>query len=100
MKDHRFSSRCVTPASVSISVVVGVGVLSSVLCMTALGAEAALPPMVSESPSPVPTEAEAPYQDSKGYSRSNRWLDEAIFTEISPVTAPEVGVALPDDQDH
>ena len=42
-------------------------------------------------------EAEAAYQIVDG-SSPERWLDEAVFTEISPLIIPDVGVALPEDQ--
>ncbi len=54
---------------------------------------------------PLPPEAEAAHQDLRGKSGARRQgagkpLDEAIFTEISPLTIPEIGVALPADQEH
>lgn len=98
MKGHRFSFRYIMPANISALV----GVLAWLFSLTAHAAEASpvAASLGSEGPMPVATEAEVPYQDSKDTHRFNTWLDEAIFTEISPVTAPEVGIALPDDQDH
>ena len=54
---------------------------------------------------PPPPEAEAAHQDLRGrdeasHSVAGKTLDEAIFTEISPLTIPEIGIALPVDQDH
>jgi hypothetical protein len=59
----------------------------------------------SQSVLPLPPEAEAAHQDLLGKGRGNRSasgksLDEAIFTEISPLTIPEIGLALPADQEH
>ena len=48
---------------------------------------------------PLPPEAEAAHQDLIGSKTSDNWLDEAIFTEISPLTIPEIGIALPPDQE-
>ena len=42
-------------------------------------------------------QADAAYQ-VVDESWSRRWLDEAIFTEISPVIVPDVGILLPEDQ--
>ena len=58
----------------------------------------------AEAPLPVPPEAEAAHQDLRGNSGSGpsdseKQLDEAIFTEISALTVPEIGVALPADQE-
>ena len=49
-------------------------------------------------PEPLPPQAEAAYQDLKAETREPVALDEAVFTEISPVTVPEIGVRLPEDQ--
>lgn len=48
---------------------------------------------------PLPPEAEAAHQDLIGRKTADSWLDEAIFTEISPLTIPEIGIALPPDQE-
>jgi len=50
------------------------------------------------APAPLPTEAEAAYQDLLEGRRQDIWLDEAVFTEISPLSIPEIGIALPPDQ--
>ena len=69
-------------------------------------AEAPLPDLLAaESVLPLPPEAEAAHQDLRGregasHSVAGKTLDEAIFTEISPLTIPEIGIALPADQDH
>ncbi len=75
-------------------------------CLSALGvaAEAPFPEMGSNLP-PLPPEAEAAHQDLRNdpgssHTATGKALDEAIFTEISPLTIPEVGVALPADQEH
>jgi hypothetical protein len=52
------------------------------------------------SPLPVPVEAEAANQDLIAVSTAPKLLDEAIFTEISPLTIPEIGITLPADQEH
>lgn len=57
--------------------------------------------MFAESaPSPLPPEAEAAHQDLVQDLHEERWLDEAVFTEISPITVPEIGIALPPDQEN
>lgn len=62
--------------------------------------------MAAEAPPPpLPPEAEAAHQDLQGksgarHSSAENSLDEAIFTEISPLTIPETGIALPADQEH
>jgi hypothetical protein len=63
-----------------------------------LAAEA--PPSEPLMPEPVPPEAEAAYQDLVGDRTRPVQLDEAVFTDISPLTVPEIGVALPEDQAH
>ena len=78
----------------------GLGAASVVLAaeapLPAIGPEVAVPPL--------PPEAEAAHQDLRVEEGARRvttgMLDEAIFTEISPLTIPEIGVALPADQDH
>ncbi len=59
----------------------------------------------ADAPLPVPPEAEAAYQDLReksgaGPADPEKQLDEAIFTEISALTIPEIGIALPADQEH
>ncbi len=51
------------------------------------------------SAEPPPPEAEAANQDLTGTKSADNRLDEAIFTEISPLTIPEIGIALPPDQE-
>ena len=72
------------------------GLLLVLFACAAVGAEA---PMPQTAPVPVPVEAEAAHQDLKGDHRAPTALDEAIFTEISPLTIPEIGIALPPDQE-
>lgn len=48
---------------------------------------------------PLSPEAEAAHQDLIRDWRRQRWLDEAVFTEIWPVSVPEIGIALPPDQE-
>lgn len=56
-------------------------------------------PAEGPAPEPLPPEAEAAYQDLHAETREPVALDEAVFTEISPVTVPELGVRLPEDQE-
>jgi len=63
----------------------------------AIAAEAA---PFDSPPAPLPPEAEAAYQDLLEDRRIDVWLDEAVFTEITPVMVPEVGIKLPPDQDQ
>ena len=72
------------------------GLLLLLTGSAALGGEA---PMPDAAPVPVPQEAEAAHQDMKGQDGAAPALDEAIFTEISPLTIPEIGIALPADQE-
>lgn len=67
-----------------------VGLLAAPL--TALAAEA--PPV-----DVLPPEGEAAYQDLSAQAGEPVMLDEAIFTEISPLTVPELGIRLPPDQE-
>jgi hypothetical protein len=53
---------------------------------------------VPPDPPPVPPAAEAAHQDLRDADARREALDEAIFTDISPLTVPEVGIALPADQ--
>ncbi|MEM8767053.1 MAG: hypothetical protein AAGE43_06400 [Pseudomonadota bacterium] len=52
------------------------------------------------APPPLPPEAEAAHQDLLRDKNAEKSLDEAIFTEISPLTIPEIGIRLPEDQEH
>jgi len=54
----------------------------------------------NSAPRPVPVEAEAAHQDLVSPEKQEIWLDEAVFTDISPLTVPEIGIALPADQEH
>lgn len=47
----------------------------------------------------LPPEAESAYQDLSAQAAERVPLDEAIFTEISPLTVPELGIRLPPDQE-
>lgn len=69
------------------------------LLLTGSAAFAGEAPMPDAAPGPVPAEAEAAHQDMKGHDGAPPALDEAIFTEISPLTIPEIGIALPPDQE-
>ena len=83
--------------------VIGRLILSSLLLLAiaASAAEAPMPITGSEAGmAPLPPEAEAAHQDLVAdEERQEIWLDEAVFTEISPLTIPEVGIALPPDQE-
>ncbi len=93
------SGRCAMHADRTVRMRLPGGLLVFVLLFPTFGAVAA------EAPLPPPPEAEAAHQDLKGNSgdrpsEGERSEDEAIFTEISPLTIPEIGVALPADQEH
>ena len=103
MKESCSSGHCVMPADG------GRGWrLSGALFWLALsfsGALAGPVALAAEAPPPLPPQAEAAHQDLQGKSGGARSkveesLDEAIFTEISPLTIPETGIALPADQEH
>lgn len=96
------SGRCVLRTDLvhkacTLPVSVRTGVLLLVLCLPAATASAAQA-VGSDPPSPPP-EAEAADQDLTRRKSADRWLDEAIFTEISPLTIPEIGIVLPPDQE-
>lgn len=62
-------------------------------------AEAPDAPSSSDLPAAlVSPEIEAPYQVARERPRQIRTLDPAIFTDISPLTVPDVGIRLPPDQ--
>ena len=61
----------------------------------------------AEAPQPTPVEvklippaAEAPYQVIRETQQQVRWLDPTIFTEISPLSVPDVALKLPADQEE
>ena len=92
--DCDFSGRCVMRASIRLFLI-GLGAT----CMLGQAAEA--PPFESMgelSTESVPIAAEASYQIALP-SDKGRMLDEALFTEISPVSVPEMGLRLPKDQE-
>jgi len=73
---------------------------ASLLLGFACAAGAAEAPMIDLAVEGVliPPQAEAPYQVSREGEQRVRWLDPALFTEISPLTIPDVAVKLPEDQ--
>lgn len=73
------------------------GVVGLAVAIGAWGAEA--PEVPEPDPAPLPPQAEAADQDLKRRERERAPLDEAVFTEISPLTIPEVGIRLPPDQE-
>lgn len=96
--DHVCSGRCAMSADQRLRLLLGLVLLGLLLFGRGQGATAAEAPV--PPPDPVPVEAEAPHQDLKAHERKDLWLDEAVFTEISPLTIPEQGVRLPEDQEH
>jgi hypothetical protein len=74
--------------------------VGSLLLGFACVAEAAQAPVIDlpAAVSLLPPQAEAPYQVSREGEQKVRWLDPALFTEISPLTVPDVAVKLPEDQ--
>lgn len=98
------SGRCVLRTDLvrkarTLPVSVRTGVLLLVLCLPAAAACAAQAGGSEPPPAPPPPEAEAAAQDLTRRKSADRWLDEAIFTEISPLTIPEIGIVLPPDQE-
>lgn len=82
----RFSGLSVTAASVLL-----------VIAGSAAAAEAPVMPQ-SGAVELIPPQAEAPYQVAEEGEQKVRWLDPALFTEITPLTVPDVAVKLPEDQ--
>ncbi len=91
MKATCCSGHCATSADRVRSRLARWALTGLLLPLTATAQEA--PP-----PEPLPPQAEAAYQDLKAETREPVVLDEAVFTEISPLTEPELGIRLPDDQ--
>jgi len=69
------------------------GVLLAGASATGIASE---PPAVVDLP--VSQDAEAAHQVEVNRAHLDWRLDPAIFTEISPVNAPEVAIKLPEDQ--
>ena len=67
-----------------------------------LHAQEAAPPPEPEAVGPgrLGAKAEAPYLVLKEWAQHVRWLDPAIFTDISPIPEPERGIRLPPDQEE
>lgn len=86
------------PSAIGARLLIGLAALIS--ANTAAAAEAPIPqaPVSVGPPVLVPPEAEAPYQVATESDQKVRWLDTAVFTEISPLTVPDVAVKLPEDQ--
>lgn len=68
-------------------------VLMTAAAATSHAAEQPLPPDL-----PAGTDAQAAHQVRADQARRDWRLDPAIFTDISPVNAPEIAVKLPEDQ--
>ncbi len=98
MRECGSSGRCAMAAErrpVPIRVRLVLGGLLAGLSWPALAAQA--PPA---APAPVPVRAEVPQQDLDPPEERKLPMDEAVFTDISPLTVPEVGVRLPEDQQY
>lgn len=61
-------------------------------------AQAAEAPMPAEAEIQVPVSAEAAYQTGRTQTVHPPVLDEAVFTDITPLTVPESAIRLPEDQ--
>jgi hypothetical protein len=73
----------------------------SLTALAAVAQEAPPDPEITMSDTGRPSSsAEASYQDLEAGKARNRQMDEAIFTEISPLTIPETAIRLPDDQEQ
>lgn len=68
------------------------------LCLAAGSLRAAEAVPVPDPPLGPPPAVEAAQQDLNRARPVDTGLDEAVFTEISPLTIPEIGIALPLDQ--
>lgn len=102
MMEHNYSGHCAMPIKLTlVPVLILVALL--VLLTGSNSAWAAEAPAIDGSgsefgPEPLPSAAEAAYQDLVDSEGQEIWLEEAVFTEISPIAVPEVGIALPADQ--
>jgi len=79
----------------------GLSVTAASVLLIAAGSVSAAEAPVMELPVMmplVPPQAEAPYQVLREGEQKVRWLDPAQFTEISPLTVPDIAVKLPEDQ--
>lgn len=70
----------------------------ALLCLAAGSLQAAEAVPTTEVPAGPPAKVEAAQQDLNRTLPVETWLDEAVFTEISPLSIPEIGIALPLDQ--
>ena len=91
MMASRFSGR----SAIAVRLAFCAGVLAVGLVANAAEAPA---PVISSPSVLVPPEAEAPYQIATESDQKVRWLDSAVFTEITPLSVPDVAVKLPEDQ--
>ena len=60
--------------------------------------QAAEAPMSTPVEIQVPVSAEAAYQTGRPQTVGPPGLDEAVFTDITPLTVPELAIRLPEDQ--
>ena len=101
MMDHSFSGRSAMASKPRLAILLLL--LQSLLLVA--GAFAAEAPAVSDGgvsgmPEPLGPEGEAAYQDQRPGEPGELQLDEAVFTEILPITVPELAIKLPADQEH
>ena len=105
MTGRSFSGRCVMNRNWRQSHPTGARLLAVALILASAGASAqeAVPPPVTAGADAAmrpSTAAEASYQDLEAGEQPSATLDEAIFTEISPLSVPETAIKLPPDQEH
>ena len=104
MLRHAFSGRFamdVEPAFRTGRALLAAWLLLAVLPGAAVAQEAPLPAAEpAAEPPPLPVEAEVPQQDLLPGQHRTLPLEEAVFTEISPLTIPEIGIRLPADQQY
>lgn len=71
-----------------------------VCCQWSMTAQAAEAPAAAPETVVVPIAAEAAYQTGRARSVRQPVLDEAVFTDITPLTVPDRAIRLPPDQEE
>lgn len=94
--DRNFTGSCNMHTEIIIRLLLTMIVVITTAAVPLLGhaTEQPAPPPAS----PVSQDAEAAYQLESDQLRNDWRLDPAMFTDISPVNAPDIAIRLPEDQ--